>query len=169
MDIISENTTTELAYWAAMAFSVLVSGANFTATIWRLGMSDSKHMAIDKEEAKSQLLERERELTEEIARSNEEARESRPAEVEDPIDEVSSSQAKAGSFAVSNVAAETLIQVRAALQRLETGEYGTCVDCGRAIEEARLKAVPWTPYCLEDQEKHDREREEPSAFQASSV
>jgi DnaK suppressor protein len=124
-------------------------------------------MAIDLEEAKQRLLQRERELSEEIATFNEEGRESRPGDVDDPIDEVVASQAKAGSFAVSNLASETLLQVRAALQRIETGEYGICVDCGRPIEEARLRAVPWTPYCLEDQEKHDREREEPTPLEST--
>lgn len=124
-------------------------------------------MPIDKEDVKRRLQDRERELGEEIATFNQDARDSRPSDVEDPLDEVTASQAKAGSFAVSNIASETLLQVRAALQRLEDGEYGTCVDCGRPIEEARLRAVPWTPYCLEDQEKHDREREEPTAFEAA--
>jgi DnaK suppressor protein len=124
-------------------------------------------MPIDVEKARQRLLDRERELSDEIARFNEDARDSRPSDVEDPIDEVVSSQAKAGSFAVSSVAAETLNAVRAALQRIDTGEYGVCIDCGRPIEEARLKAVPWTPYCLEDQEKHDREAKEPTPFEAA--
>lgn len=124
-------------------------------------------MSIDRKKAEALLRAKEQELTEEISRSNEDARESSAGDVEDPIDEVTSSQAKAGAFAVSNVAAETLIAVRAALQRIEAGDYGRCVDCGREIEPARLAAVPWTPCCLEDQEKHDREREEPSAFQAA--
>ncbi|HLH05095.1 MAG TPA: TraR/DksA family transcriptional regulator [Bryobacteraceae bacterium] len=124
-------------------------------------------MPIDKEEVKRRLLQRERELSDEIATFNEDARDSRPSDVEDPIDEVISSQAKAGSFAVSNMASETLLQVRAALQRLEQGDYGICVDCGRPIEEARLNAVPWTPYCRDDQEKHDREREQPGAFESA--
>ncbi len=121
-------------------------------------------MAIDTEHFKQLLLARERELSEEIARLNEDARDSQTAEVEDPLDEVTSSQAKAGAFGVSNIAADTLSAVRAALQRIELGDYGVCVDCGREITEKRLEAVPWTPYCIEDQEKHDKEAAEPSAF-----
>jgi len=45
--------------------------------------------------------------------------------------------------------------IDAALRRIEDGTYGKCVDCGRPIEPARLEAVPWTPYCRADQEKHD--------------
>jgi DnaK suppressor protein len=102
------------------------------------------------------LLARERELMEESARFDAEARESRTAEVEDPIDAVTSDESKAANFQLGDVAARTLQQVRAALQRIDDGTYGYCIDCGRAIGEARLEALPWTPYCREDQEKHDR-------------
>ena len=121
-------------------------------------------MAIDTEHYKQLLVAREQELTNEIARFNEDARDSQTAEVEDPLDEVTSSQAKAGAFGVSNIAADTLSSVRAALQRIQLGDYGLCVDCGREIPSKRLEAVPWTPYCIEDQEKHDKEAAAPTAF-----
>lgn len=106
---------------------------------------------------KQRLLAKEQELLASIARFDNDARESRSAEVEDPIDQVTSSELKATAFAVSTVEARMLEQVRAALQRIEDGTYGECIDCGRPIERARLEAVPWTPYCLADQEKHDSE------------
>jgi RNA polymerase-binding transcription factor len=43
--------------------------------------------------------------------------------------------------------ATTLQQVRDALLRIENGTFGRCVIDGGAIEEKRLEAVPWTPYC----------------------
>ncbi len=92
-----------------------------------------------------------------ISRFEDEARTARSAEVEDPIDQVTSSEIKAASFHVSTVAAGTLKDVREALRRIDEGDYGTCLDCGRAIEPARLEAVPWTRYCRADQEKRDRE------------
>lgn len=104
---------------------------------------------------KQRLLEKQQELLDNIARFDNDARESRSAEVEDPIDQVTSSELKAGAFAVSTVEARTLEQVRAALRRIEDGAYGECIDCGRPIEPARLQAVPWTPYCKADQEKHE--------------
>lgn len=115
-------------------------------------------MSIDTGRYRQALLAKERELTSEIARLEENARNARSAEVEDPIDEVTSDQAKAAAATELNIAADTLLSVRAALQRLDSGEYGTCIDCGRSIEEKRLQAVPWTPYCLEDQQKHDTEK-----------
>lgn len=46
----------------------------------------------------------------------------------------------------------TLAQVREALQRIEAGTFGKCVVDGAPIEEKRLQAMPWTPYCLNHQE-----------------
>lgn len=92
-----------------------------------------------------------------IARLVTEARQSASAEVEDPVDQVISSEGKAAAFGVTSAESRQLQQVRAALQRIQNRDYGICIDCGRAIEPARLEAVPWTPYCRDDQEKHDRE------------
>jgi DnaK suppressor protein len=46
----------------------------------------------------------------------------------------------------------TLNQVRDALKRIENGTFGKCVVDGGPIDEKRLRAVPWTPYCL----KHEQ-------------
>jgi RNA polymerase-binding transcription factor DksA len=49
-----------------------------------------------------------------------------------------------------------LIEVQAALERLEAGTYGICEICGKPIAEERLKAMPAARYCLEDQAKLKR-------------
>jgi RNA polymerase-binding transcription factor DksA/uncharacterized protein (DUF302 family) len=45
-----------------------------------------------------------------------------------------------------------LAAVDAALARIELGSYGSCVDCGRSIEAARLTAAPEAPRCFTCQE-----------------
>jgi RNA polymerase-binding transcription factor DksA len=37
--------------------------------------------------------------------------------------------------------------IEAALQRIESGDYGICVKCGAEIGEARLNVLPFTPFC----------------------
>jgi DnaK suppressor protein len=106
---------------------------------------------------KKRLLEKEQELLAGISRLEGEAREARQAEVQDPMDSVIADEGRAVAFQESTLEWQTLTQVRDALRRVEDGTYGKCIDCGRDIEPARLEAVPWTPYCLQDQEKHDRE------------
>lgn len=43
---------------------------------------------------------------------------------------------------------EALRAIRAALSRIESGNYGWCVDCGSPIDEARLRAEPEADRCL---------------------
>lgn len=40
-----------------------------------------------------------------------------------------------------------IAQIRAALARMDAGEYGSCVTCGAEISEARLDLLPYTPFC----------------------
>ena len=42
----------------------------------------------------------------------------------------------------------TLSQVESALERVEEGAYGTCVECEGRIPKTRLNALPYTPYCV---------------------
>lgn len=48
-----------------------------------------------------------------------------------------------------------LVQIAAALDRIEAGTYGECVVCGAEIEPKRLELLPQTPYCA----KHASELE----------
>jgi DnaK suppressor protein len=43
---------------------------------------------------------------------------------------------------------ESLNEVEHALQKYEDGTYGLCDSCGRAIEQARLEAIPQASLCL---------------------
>ncbi len=42
----------------------------------------------------------------------------------------------------------TLGHIDAALERIEVGQYGKCVQCEGAIPKARLNAIPYTPVCI---------------------
>jgi len=52
---------------------------------------------------------------------------------------------------------DELMEVEAAIQRLERGTYGTCQACGRPIGDERLEAMPATRFCVEDQAKAERQ------------
>lgn len=43
---------------------------------------------------------------------------------------------------------EALNQIEAALERIEEGVYGQCVECDAKIPKTRLEAIPYTPYCV---------------------
>ena len=46
--------------------------------------------------------------------------------------------------------------IDAALQRIEAGTYGKCVNCGAPIPEERLEAMPWATLCIDCKRKEER-------------
>ncbi len=114
------------------------------------------------EHFRQKLHQKEKELTSEIARRQNQAVESPAPDVGDAADEATADEDKAEAAQANTIEWATLRLVRDALKRIENGTYGKCVDCGRQIPEARLEAVPWTPYCRDDQEKHDRQQHVPT-------
>jgi RNA polymerase-binding transcription factor DksA len=52
---------------------------------------------------------------------------------------------------------DALLEVDAAIQRILNRSYGICEETGKAIPMARLRAVPWTRYTREVEERLERE------------
>ena len=48
-----------------------------------------------------------------------------------------------------------LVQIGAALRRIESGDYGYCLECDEPIAEARLAFSPATPLCISCAEKKE--------------
>jgi DnaK suppressor protein len=48
-----------------------------------------------------------------------------------------------------------LAQVEVALQRLDSGDYGKCVNCGQRIHPDRLKALPSATLCINCKHQED--------------
>lgn len=71
-----------------------------------------------------------------------------------PLDADSAEQAaQIGNLAVvSQLEADAvgeLAEIKAALQRLDSGNYGTCVSCGETISSKRLMARPAATECVD--------------------
>jgi DnaK suppressor protein len=45
-----------------------------------------------------------------------------------------------------------------ALAKIDGGTYGLCDRCGKPIEKARLKALPYATLCLKDKQAEERVR-----------
>ena len=52
---------------------------------------------------------------------------------------------------------DALLEVDAAIQRILNRTYGICEETGRAIPAARLRAVPWTRYTREVEERLEQQ------------
>lgn len=57
-------------------------------------------------------------------------------------------QQQAMARAASERRRARIARIRAALRRIEEGEFGYCPDCGEEIEPARLAQDPTVPLCL---------------------
>jgi len=97
---------------------------------------------------KRRLLELERRLSTRMAGAREGAREQVMDSPGDTADASVADEGESENFTEAELDASVLQQVRDALGRIEDGTFGTCIVDGGPIEEPRLEAVPWTPYCL---------------------
>ena len=74
----------------------------------------------------------------------------------DQMDEIQ--YASERDLAIRNADRESILlrDVKAALQRIDDGSFGACIECESAISPKRLAAVPWSPRCIRCQEIADR-------------
>jgi RNA polymerase-binding protein DksA len=49
-----------------------------------------------------------------------------------------------------------LVNLERALQRMDDGEYGICMDCDKPIAFARLEAYPTAVRCINCQSEHEK-------------
>lgn len=57
--------------------------------------------------------------------------------------------AQAMSEATRNRRDRTLVRARAALVRIEAGDYGLCTECGEPIDPRRLEFDPTVEWCID--------------------
>jgi DnaK suppressor protein len=107
---------------------------------------------VDTETYRQRLIELERDLNERVTRSVSNARDTSDDQP-DPNDQSVVGVLRDQYFGLAQTDSEILANVRAAIGRLDDGTFGTCVIGGEAIGQARLDAVPWTPYCVQHQDE----------------
>jgi DnaK suppressor protein len=61
-------------------------------------------------------------------------------------------------LSIENNIRDLLQKIDRALARMEAGTYGMCVKCGKPIEKARLKALPYVELCIKDAQAQARTR-----------
>ena len=95
------------------------------------------------EEYKVLLLAKQQELLAQQTLAEHDARSEAGERVRDWSDESVADEDSGLSLKEADQDTALLQQVRAALQRIESGNYGKCRVDGRSIEEKRLKQIPW--------------------------
>jgi DnaK suppressor protein len=123
----------------------------------KLELSARKSQRKDRNEARQslqqKLVEQKAELERSVLATVQQGREAEAENRIDPADQAVMSYQRELIFSQGTNKHTQLSLVRLALERLENGSYGECLDCGEVIASKRLEAVPWTPYCIRCQEK----------------
>lgn len=71
----------------------------------------------------------------------------------DEVDWIQASESREIGFATRELVLERVYRLSAALDRMNGGEYGTCVDCDEPISLARLDAMPEVQTCVRCQDR----------------
>ncbi len=61
-------------------------------------------------------------------------------------------------LSIENNVRDLLQKIERALARIDGGTFGTCERCGKAIEKARIKALPYASLCIKDAQAEARPR-----------
>ena len=56
----------------------------------------------------------------------------------------------------SRTCRDLIQKIDRALKRIDAGTYGICERCGKPIEKARLKALPYVDLCIKDAQARSR-------------
>jgi DnaK suppressor protein len=59
-------------------------------------------------------------------------------------------------LSLTNNIRDLLDKIERAVDRIDAGSYGLCERCGRPIEKARLKALPYATLCVKDKQAEER-------------
>jgi DnaK suppressor protein len=59
-------------------------------------------------------------------------------------------------YSLEGKSAHVLLEIDAALKRIEDGTFGICARCGREIGEERLEAMPYATLCIECKRLEER-------------
>lgn len=105
---------------------------------------------------KERLLQQKRHLERSNLSIVEQGRETIAEEAQDTADQAVFSYQKELLFTRGTHDHGQLSLVTRALERLKEGSFGECMECGSEIGAKRLEALPWTPYCIDCQEKVER-------------
>jgi RNA polymerase-binding transcription factor DksA len=59
-------------------------------------------------------------------------------------------------LSIENNVRDLLQKIERALRRMDDGSYGICDICGKPIEKARVKALPYVDLCIKDAQSQSR-------------
>lgn len=112
----------------------------------------------DREGFKKTLSEKKEVIIQKLSGFINESKEMESNVAQDLVDKAETSYTKEFLLSLSDAERSQLLLIDDALKRLQRGEFGFCQRCGQEIGKKRLAAIPWTPLCINCQEKAEEEQ-----------
>ena len=100
-------------------------------------------------EARARMLQRRAELLREAEENSDRALQLHGVVEPDWPDQAAGEAAEAVLASLSDRERREVLEIEAALRRMDEGRYGLCAACGGAIGPGRLEAIPEARLCLE--------------------
>ena len=120
-------------------------------------MPQAKLTAKELEELRARLMEEQAQLETQLATIVEESFAATQSDMSGDVG-LDDESADAGTatferekdLSIENNVRDLLRKIEAALKRMDAGTYGLCERCGKPIEKARIKALPYAELCIKD-------------------
>jgi DnaK suppressor protein len=74
----------------------------------------------------------------------------------DELDRIQHAQERDLAMGTLDRESARLREIRTALERIDNGSFGICLNCEEDVGAKRLAAVPWAAFCIVCQEAADR-------------
>lgn len=100
------------------------------------------------EDIKAMLLQKKKEIMEDLEQEHNLTLTSVTNDIGDSIDHASEERERELHQILHDRDRVKLLQIRQALDRIESNTYGQCEDCGEKISKKRLMALPFTQLCI---------------------
>ncbi len=105
------------------------------------------------DEYRKKLTERRNEIIHKLSEFQTESKQVETDIAQDLADKAESSYTKEFLLSMSDAERSELLHIDSALKRINDREYGHCMMCQKEISKKRLSYLPWTPLCIECEEK----------------
>ena len=119
-------------------------------------MAKTKAKASPYQQYEDALREKQRQLLESYERDKAAGNAQPDDGIQDLADKAASAYSKELNFSLSDGERNMLMMIDEAFVRIRDGNYAVCTNCGTAIGDKRLQAVPWTPFCIDCQELQEK-------------
>jgi RNA polymerase-binding protein DksA len=126
-------------------------------------MAESKLTKKEVDELRARLTEERTELATQLSTIEEDAFSTTQSELSGDVG-LDDESADAGSatferekdLSIEQNVRDLLDKIERALKRMDEGTYGVCEICGKPIEKARIKALPYVDLCIKDAQAQSR-------------